>query len=117
MTATDIFNRWSARLIDALAARGIGHTEGARQLLVTAMLAQVEEGPTRDLAQVEKWLAQFPIDGIATLFATKYNGRKLNFNRCIRLLADLHELWLDARAMAIAPPAIPEPELAGRGHV
>lgn len=97
-----LFEAWADALLAALARRGIAHTERARSLLVSAIEAQTEDGPGGTPEQVLEWLGQFPLDDIAVLYATKYNARRLTFNRCIRLLADLHELWIDARQMAIA---------------
>lgn len=92
-----IFTNWTDRFLTLLANRGIEHTPNAKRLINAALLSQVEEGPTRDLEEIQRWLEQFRLDDVATLYATKYNARKLSFNRCVRLLSDLHELWIDAR--------------------
>lgn len=103
-------DRWVRALLDELCARGVEHTPLARNLLVMALAAQAAEGPSSDPQKISDWLARFSLPDIATLYATKYNYRRLSFNRCVRFLADLHELWLDVRAGELArSPATVDP--------
>lgn len=92
-----VFDVWADKLLTRLSERDVEHTDRARQLLVMAMEAQTVDGPGASPEQIVAWLDRFPLDDIATLYVTKYDARRLTFNRCVRLLADLHELWIDAR--------------------
>ncbi len=96
MTNPD-FESWADSLLDKLQKQGVAHTDSARKLLIMAMEAQTTDGPGASAERVSAWLGRFPLDGIATLYVTKYNARPFTFNRCIRLLSDLHELWIDVR--------------------
>ncbi len=104
---------WVDAFFERMAQKGIGATDGARRLLTLAIETQLIEGPTDRPELLLKALRRISIDDVASLYALKYGGRRLSFNRLTRLLSDLHEAWLDikeaeyvqARGLRQDPPA------------
>ncbi len=88
---------WVDSFLAQLKMFDVNHTPCARNLLIATVVAQLIEGPIKEEEKIIEVIRKVSIEEVATLYRTKYYGRQLTYNRAIRLLSDLHELWLDVR--------------------
>ncbi|WP_442505058.1 hypothetical protein SH528x_003829 [Novipirellula sp. SH528] len=79
---------------------GIKVSESSRDLLVLALNTQIEEGLVENPRALARAIEALPLEDLPAFYRMKYGNRTLSFNRTVRLLADLHERWIDSRHLA-----------------
>ena len=94
---------FDARFAASLARSGIEVTGPARDLFIRTALAQVEAG----IVPAERLMAaihKLDLDGLPDFYLMKFGPLPLSYNRMVRLLADMHDKWIDRRHAAAEIP-------------
>jgi len=81
---------------DRFARAGIECSPAAFALFLDAVHAQVGEGIV-GAQQILRSLSALRLDAMPAFYVMKFGRRPLTYNRALRLLADMHDQWIDRR--------------------
>jgi hypothetical protein len=83
-----------------LRTQGVIVHSAARDLFVLTVNAQIDAGIISE-DKVVALLRSMRWPGIIDFYHLKFGNRPLSYNRMLRLLADMHDLWIVARSRSI----------------